>query len=588
MVALFGGTALYLLQHVRMAPNQVDGGMLFEYVARVAAGQRPFIDFIDVYGLWTWPPLAAGYRLLGDRALGARLALWAIKLAGLALNFAAVRRHAGQAYAVWATIGLCVLLGVPWQLAQDPYPYAQALACELACLYLLLPGERGRSQRREHAAQGPWPLWLAGAATAVALLTKLNTGLFLLTATCLHCAYAHGEAPRWGQPWARAAGLGGLTIVMLGACAVVRAHLDSSFVLYLLVPLGVLALQLATRPETGPSTRRLIALGHYLTAALVGTAGGLVLSLGTGHLREYLAFQGALLARLHYAASPLPFGVPGVFIGFNEHGWTRLPWLLTALYAGYAWQTRARAASAADRAARTAFGLFALHQFVIFSRADEAHVYQALLLVPAAAALTLHALSRALESAAARNAPWPGRIGAVLVCACWLDLGSADLQAIAQTGDWGGPRMRGINYRPATNPYVRPAITHMTERQEDAGVDQAARVMRARLRPGDVVLALNRNTLVEFAAGATPAGGRHAYLLYLLRNGFLSRADFEALTPPGLVQRIRHEFPAMLVGSIGGTELERAVPGMDLWLLHYYRLIGMFGPLLIYERKPGM
>jgi hypothetical protein len=312
-----------------------------------------------------------------------------------------------------------------------------------------------------------------------------------------------------------------------------------------------------------------------------------VLSLGTGHLREYLTFQAELLARLHYAASPPPFGVPGVFIGFNEHGWTRLPWLLTALYAAYAWQTRSRAATPADRAARTAFGLFALHQFVIFSRADEAHVYQALLLVPAAAGLGLHALSRALlQAGPARLAPWPGRIGATLVCAFGLDLGSApDLQAIAQTGDWGGPRMRGINYRPAANPYVRPAITHMTERQEDAGVDQGARYMRAHLRPGDQVLSLNRNTLLEFAAGATPAGGRHAYLLYLLRNGFLARADFEALTPPGLMQRIRREPPVMLVSNVGGTELERAIPGLDLWMLHHYRLIGMFGPLLLYERK---
>jgi hypothetical protein len=403
VVALFGASALYLLQHVRMTPNQVDGGLLFGYVARVAAGQRPFIDFIDVYGLWTWPPLAAGYRLLGDRALGARLALWAIKLACLALNFAAVRRHAGQAYAVWATIALCVLLGVPWQLAQDPYPYAQALACELACLCLLLPGEHTR-----HA----WSLWLAGAVTAVALLTKLNTGLFLLAATCLHCAYVHGDAPRWSQPWARAAGLGGLAIVLLAACAALRAHLDFTFAVYLLVPLGVLALQLATRPETGPSSQRLKTLGHYLAAALLGTVCALVLSLGTGHLREYLTFQAELLARLHYAASPPPFGVPSVFIGFNEHGWTRLPWLLTALYAAYAWQTRSRAATPADRAARTAFGLFALHQFVIFSRADEAHVYQALLLVPAAAGLGLHALSRALlQAGPARLAPWPDRIG---------------------------------------------------------------------------------------------------------------------------------------------------------------------------------
>ena len=105
----------YLAEPITQAPNHVDEGFLLESVRLVAAGERVFWDFIDIYGPLNYTGPALFYELFGAAAVGVRVWVLIVKLLCVVLAFFATRRFA-DGLSAWLTLAwTTVLLGLPWQ-----------------------------------------------------------------------------------------------------------------------------------------------------------------------------------------------------------------------------------------------------------------------------------------------------------------------------------------------------------------------------------------------------------------------------------------------------------------------------------------
>ena len=121
--ACWCAVAAYLAQHLRIAENPVDGGLILGYVQHLADGERWFHDMIDSYGVANWVLPVLGYELAGERVLGIRVALWLQKLAAVVLGYGLVARLADRFHAWLAVVWMTLLLGLPWSYLHSAYPF---------------------------------------------------------------------------------------------------------------------------------------------------------------------------------------------------------------------------------------------------------------------------------------------------------------------------------------------------------------------------------------------------------------------------------------------------------------------------------
>lgn len=591
--------AFYLVQPLRNGPNMVDEGLLVSVLDALAHGKTLHFEVLDLYGPAHWAPQTWAYQAAGERLLGPRLYLLGLKLIGLGLSVGLAWRLSGWLAAALTYLWLTLLLGVPWQLLQAPYPFLQAWVLALGAYHLLL---------FHRAAERPAVAALAGALCGLAITTKLNTGLLLLGGGLFVLSFgttadapvkgSHDPARRGLPP---AVGLAGLALFVGTLSAAIWPHMGLGYALHLLLPLGLVALWTGRGIVNGAlRTRARPAIVYTLGAAV---SSGLVLgaTFGVAHAGTYLTELATIIAALDYSKPMVPPGEPGTFVGFNEAYWPQLGWLTSAAFALLLWRSwhdRAQGTQKTGRLALARVGLFALvttHGFVIYSRPDESHIYQAVIaLVPlwfALASAGIEALSRNADNARgsrSRGAPrsvlqWGLVLFALaLVPSLWVPPGSYVLTTYPTP--WLSPHLAGVDFRAKENPYVRPAF-FSDRRGVDRKADQAARFLKDHADPTDTVLVLTYDELFPYNAGLQHAGGRNRYLFYLLKNGFIDRARFEALAPGLLPFLIAHP-PDWLIGLPGPlpTPLLDAVPEFAEARKTRYTPVRLIGHVQLHRR----
>lgn len=555
------GVAFYLLQGIRLAPNHVDEGLLLGYLQLLADGGRPYHDFIDIYGLLSWPLPLAAFQLAGQQVWGVRIYVWLVKLAAVGACYLLVGRLVGRRPALLAALWLTLWLGLRWQLLQAPYAFLPALVLSLGAWLFLLRGPFA-SERLNQA--------IAAVLTGCTLCVKLNSGAFLLAGALFLLFYVRGAASgapgagtRGNDPrtrWWSAVQLAGLLLVLAAFLLFIRGHFQPGYWLYLVWPLLlVTSLGWSQRAPAAEVPGRLLEALRFGALSLASALLVLVCFVGPSSVLPYLRDTGALLGQLDYA-SPLPaLGAPGRYVGFNEHYWMQLPWLVT-LVAQLALM-RARRAGPVPRELAGSVVLFAFNLFALYSRSDESHVHQASL-------LGIPTLFVSFELLATSWPPgrWPRRatlaLAVLLSAFAIVSLGvRPSFEPLrADPGDFAAPALRHLKYRHARDPYVRPVSDKLDDWRWDRALDHAAREVDTLTERGEPVLLLSRDELLLFAAQVRPVGGRYRYLYYLVRNAHLGRAGFEALAPPGLLADLLAHPPRVIVAAYGANELLDAFP----------------------------
>lgn len=620
--ALWALATGYTAFHSGMGPNHVDGGLLLGYLQTMAEGGRPYADFVDLYGLLSWPLPFAFFQAAGGKVWGLRLWLLFIKGASLGLTAWGVKRLAGTLYAAFALVLLALLLGLPWQLLQTTYAFVPALALELGVVVLLVgpwgPGLVSGSLVR------PWgpglvsgalvrpcgptrgtpmtAVFAAGVLIGLTLLVKLNSGALLWAGALFASFYRQLEPGQNGGDgggdqtddgvgrtriarsiW-RALQVFGLLAYFGVFHLFIRAHYHGLYALYLSLPLCLLlgwtASHLPSVAAMGPNLRAWTVL---LLVPPAVVAGGLALYLGD-EVTAYLRDMGRMLAHLSYVAPVPPIGERGQYAGFNEYYWPQLTWLLSAVFVLWWWRAGrgARGPSPGSSPVPSLFAIYVCTLFVMYSRTDESHLHQSMLLAPAMLAVLLGDLQRRGDLP---RAPAAAAI-ALLVYGC-LSLGTLPIgeHLLRSRGDWSSPRLSGLHYATHPNPYVRPFAPGLDVRRWDQHIDAVASRVRERVPEGTEVLVLGKNELLNFASHTQPGGGRYRYLFYLIKNHHLDREGFFDVAPPGWLAQYLADPPPAIVTVAHDETLVTVLPEIARVLEARYIVDRSLGHMTLFRRR---
>ena len=581
---------LYLARFVTMPPNHSDGGLLLDYIRLMGEGQWPYWDFIDAYGPLNWALPVLAYRASGGQVWAIASVVALHKLVSVVLCFELVRRLAGTLPAWIAGFWMTVLLGAPWQMLQTPYAMHPVLALELAVWLLLLapPRVSGRLPGPSSARVA-----VAGALTGLAFWIKVNSGAFLLLAGLFYCFYwvpgrARPESERAPAPRILALGAW-LGLLVYGGVflAFVRRDLLSLFFPYLVLPLllvlGVTALELWRAPASrSQALDRLRAWAIFVGGAAGVILGFFLLYFGVEGGIAYVREIAPILAGLDYDAPFPPLGKPGLYVGFTELYWPQLPWLATLGFLALCLARRAQRSAESRRVWVGLFVLFTFQTFVIYSRADEAHLVQGVWpAVPVVAALfgiLWNEWGRPLWGVVPA-------MGAVAV-ALPLVVPPMGPHHRMEPGQWNSSHLRHLAFHPLSSPYIREFHPRLTNHDWDVAANQAARHIDRVTDDGAVILVTLRNELLHLNSNTRAFGGRHRFLFYLLNQGLISPETFEALIPQAVLRELVENPPPVIVNAYGpAPELFRAIPEVARIFATEYERTGTYAHILVYERK---
>jgi hypothetical protein len=591
--------AFYFAQHSRMAENHTDGGLMLTYVEDMANGLMPHHDFIDAYGVLNWPPVVLFYKLAGHKVWGIRVWMVLLKVIIVVVAFKLTRRLAGPFYATLAALWMTLLYGVGWQSVQTAYGFNNVIPYVFGSWYFLLCGPF--SQRAN--------LIVAGILTGIAVWIKVNSGLFLFAAGLFHCFYwlppsASGVAhsvPGWFARLFRFGQYAGLLVFAAVFYRYIREYFDVWYFAYLIGPLLIGLLYTSTRmarvaAEDVPVRHHLRAFSVYGAVTVVFVVAVLLITTGPGEVARYIADQTDIILYLSYMLPFSPLGVPGQFVGFNENYWLQVPWLFTLVF--LAWiqlHARGRARAAFGERWETersrGVGLYmmaTLYQFSMYSRADETHVYQSLIVVPPA----LFALLAQIEQLLRAETREPSRPFRLTVASAAIAWGSTlftrpgfavfDLT----TGELQHPKLEYIRYRELDNPYVRDFSPDITDHAWDRLVDEAAAFIDGIVPDEEPILVMDANRLIHVLSNTRPVGGRYHYYFYMISTKLYRRAGFEQAVPRHVLQEILDNPPLVAVGAYQRVPpVAQAFPEIRRLVTEKYRFVRSIGHSLIYVLK---
>ncbi|HVU05624.1 MAG TPA: hypothetical protein VHE30_27940 [Polyangiaceae bacterium] len=598
---------LYFFQSSTLGVNHTDEGLILGYIDRMAHGDHPFFDFVDAYGILNWVFPVLFYKAFGYRVFGVRVWMVVLKMISVFVAYALVRglsrtpaagadagsRNSGKLYATLAAGWTALLLGAQWQSLQTAYAFLTVVPEVLGAWYFILCAPFSNPRRNAQAA---------GILTAVTIWTKLNTGMFLLAGGLFSYFYwipdrfegPRAESARPPKPLVLARALGALAYGGLFVFFI-RQYFDVWFFLFLVVPLilGVgWSLGVPLREEVDEPARHLTPFVTYLSTT--ATLGVTILVLYYGkHAFEYVRELRGILSHIKYTAPfPLP-GEPGHYVGLNERYWLELPWVVTALFLVWLAVTHHRNRGAElfgtewpARRARVSslFVLVTLHTFVMYARADETHVYQAVVLH----APVLFVLLSELDAFVRPSLRSVARLALVALYVMQtlslLVVPTADSFSI-RVSEWQNPKLAHLRYRPAHSPYVREDSPNLTDRDWDQAEDDAAAYVKSISEPDEEILLLTANRLVYLNSDTRPLGGRYHFYFYLVSVGLLDRAGFDALVPRAVLDDILQYPPRVIVGAIGWEPLAAAFPEFAWLRDNNYEKTRNFRHIVIHELR---
>ena len=616
-VAAFTFAALYFFQSSTMAPSHTDEGLILQCIEAMAHGQRPYFDFADAYGLLNWVFPVAFFKAFGYRVWGVRMWMLLLKLITLGTAYVLVRalveekgeartegpgRTRGRLYAGAAFVGTMVLLGAHWRSLETAYAFITVMPLVFGTWYFLVASPF-RDPRRGVIA--------AAVLTSCAIWTKLNTGMYLLSAGLFAYFYwipvrfpgrfaedrgvlARPGARRWFAR-ARLLGAGAYAAIFFFA---IRQHFNVWFFLYLVVPL-VIALAWSanvTDPDKDPGTPIVAHLAPF--ALYLGVTAVLSLAVFFGyygkHAFAYARELNLLLQSIRYTAPFPELGKPAMYVGLNEYYWLELPLLLTVLFG--IWLVlagrlgpRAYGDDWVRRRAQTSvvFMGMTLHTFVMYARCDETHIYQALALVVSVICIVLSQID-AFLTAHRPTSTFPFRFaivsfGSLYVSTLWV-LPTSDSFVIGR-GDFTNPKLLHIKFSREKDPNIRDFSADISDREWDKAEAAAGDYVRSISEPGEEILVLTANRFLYFNSDTNPIGGRYSFFFYLASVGLLDRRGFDRLVPRDVILDLAERPPRVIVSSIGFVPLAATFPEFQWLRDSWYVQTQHFRHILIYELR---
>lgn len=619
---------LYFFQSATLGPNHTDEGLILQYIDDMARGRLPFYDFVDAYGLMNWVFPVTFYKAFGDRVWGVRVWMVLLKVLTVVTAYLLVRRltaepvptaspgdpaadgaatpaprspgeRPGILYAALSCVWVTVLLGAKWQSLQTAYAFLTVMPLVLGTWHVLVVGPLGTERRNA---------LFAGVLTTITMWTKLNTGMFLLAGGLFFYFYfprtlatpapTEAEEARRALLLRHARNLGLIAYGMLFG-AFMRQYFSFWFFVYLLIPL-VLALGFASyvgsRLEQEQAPRTSLAPFFTYLATSVGLSLLVLFGYYGARAGEYAAELAGILSSIKYTA-PFPrLGMKGPYVGLNEFFWLQIPWAVTLTFAAWtALEPHGRALVGRDWATRRAavgglFLLLSLHTFCIYARADETHIYQALVV----AVPVLFVLVGQLDGFLGKRSRGGQRVLRVTATAFALWYSHSlfvvpEASAFAlDRGEWQNPKLAHIQYRGRGGRYVREFTPDISDREWDIIEDDAAAYVKSISLPDEDALLLTANRLFYLNSDTRPIGGRWHFYFYLASVGLLDRRGFNGLVPPEVIKDIIARPPRVIASAYGYVPLALVFPELARLRDEHYERTREFRHIWIYElRKDG-
>lgn len=610
-----------------------DEGFLLFNIARVAHGEVPHRDFVEVYGPGVYALTAPVFRIFGDRVLPVRELLAVFRALAVAFSYLIARHFVPRPFAL---LGTFVAMGYwGWSIWSLTTPYAALFTIPLCMLslVLLLIGE-SRASRGAYV----WSGFVCGAA----LLFKWSLAAMSAYGMVLAiCSGAMLREPSAGAPRSHRVPVL-VAWVLAGALIVVpfRSTLSAFDYLLHLAPIHALLAVVAIRfgrfgdgrsafTRAAPLVVR-YAVGFLVAPALVaalylswGSLGDLIHNTVTRplHYRNYYtpsrvpdldnvslllciaAIVTSALALLRSSrraavgfavlgALLVPFAYPALEGGGSvssslEHLINRLPAIVAfaalSLVAGILARPRPFESEPALAALIAALFFQEMMTFQIFPRGG----YNVTLMLGTLAPLVAYLTHRWYAFAAVGEAPRYRlrRAIAFLLVAALPALFVGEKVGFAVTAPspselartaLDAPSLAGIHPKP-----------ELYERINLADFDALIRKLE-RAEPSDApVFALNNEPMIYFASGREPLFEDHLLILFLIGWNLLPENDRDAPPASALIERLEQRPETILVVRQGDTSTSNLIlfyPQLLRYLRENYMVQDQIGKYRILRR----
>ena len=607
-----------------------DEGYLMSRSARVAAGELPHRDFVDVYGPATFVLTGAVVRVLGEDVLGVHWFLAGVKAAAVATGYLVTRAIAPRSFAVFGALLATAFWGrLIWNL-NAPYASLYTVALAPLALLALIVAERRRSLAG---------LFVAGAVAGTTMLFKQSLAGFLVLGMGL-ALWAIGmlreEPPTAHRARETRLALGAWALAGLAVLVPIGPFLGSSEYLLHILPIHALMALVArgvvARGGTGSLAAilrdRLLPFGAGVAAVLgavalaylaMGALGALwddmfVLPMTLTNYARAVHLPPAKLAAVVGGAAALLGAVPlalaerrrlavglasvaALALGLGVRAEWEAPWhwfvegptLLGGLQpAAVAWAGILTVAPSLRRgrlpggAAGPAWlALLFLHVFLAFQGFPRAG--PDLFVAQGAQVLLLAAVLATWHGAL--TAGWssrPARLGVallLLLLPTWLavaPVGSVigPLRAPQNLRELRFPQTAGISIPRAESRRLHvPALEQLVER---LGAEPA----------GAPVLVLGNEAVIHFASGRPALLPERSAHLFWMGWGMGSRRGRAALEAE-VIERLERRPDALVVDSTlpETRRIHAALPRVQRHLAAHYRMRDRFGSYRILSRR---
>jgi hypothetical protein len=633
-LALFVVALAYFHRTLHLTLELRDEGFLFFNIARVAAGEIPHRDFIEVYGPGVYALTAPIFQLFGDRILPVREVLAVFRASGVAFAYLIARHFVPRPFAL---LGACLAMAYwGWSIWSLNTPYAALFSiplCMLSLLLLLIGEARGRRAayawsgfvcgaslmfKWSLAAVSAYGMVLAICASAMLrepqpaesrshrvpiLIAWLAAGVLIVLpfhSTITAVDYALHLAPihllvalvaihffRFGHgrsAFARAAPrvaryCAGFVVVpaLVALLYLSWGSLGDLFYNTVTRPLNYRNYYSPTGIPRGGSLALLFCIGAFITAALA-------LLRGSRRAMLFFAAVGLVLA---------PFG--SFAVAANGSVWFALELLLVQMPAIIAFAALALIAVSLARprplASEPALAVVIaavffqeMMAFQIFPRGGYNATLMLATLAPVVAWLAYRWYGVASPDAA--PATGPRRAAAMLLVALLPALFVSNKVRFAISAPAARDLGHTALYAPALAG-IRPN-TEAYERQNLASFDALLRKLERTEPTSAPLFVINNEPMIYFASGRDAIFSDHLLILFLAGWNLLPANDRDTPTAAALIERLEHSSETILVtrkGDRSAAYLLNAFPEVARHISMHYGVSEQVGDYLIIRRN---